>query len=347
MPWVRSSSSDGNVQGYPRVEVIVMTTTPSPAFASTAAKLASRGITVVPLKLDADGFAKVPIFEMYPMLTPADNISHDWTTAAGLGLVLGRPSGNLAVLDVDDIGLAEHLLRHLGKWPRPPLMVRTARHRLHVHVARESAADLVLVQQALVRESLVDVGDKRPTQLVHVDLLATIRCQALDEWQVALPLIERVEEGTMSLRHARVVLHELRNGATRGEGWGEVGISRVTPARFKESLAKAGVVAPVALQGVDLDQWHSTMQVSANVVRLRRRRVIHITPDVAVVVLGRDLAVRHHARVAGNRQPVPVDVDDLGDVFGAQEVLRASFAVLSVRVDEQCLLAVGGAGLDL
>jgi hypothetical protein len=84
--------------------------------------------------LDEDGFAKVPLDAGYSRFEPQDNVSHHWSRAAGLGIVLGKPSGNLGVIDVDDTGLAEFLLRHLSQVAAPPLMVETARGRLHIYV---------------------------------------------------------------------------------------------------------------------------------------------------------------------------------------------------------------------
>ena len=105
--------------------------------ARAAAAYDERGITVVPLGLDEDGLPKRPLDETYPRFRPADNSRHDWSEAKGLGLVLGKPSGGLAVIDVDDLGLAEYLQRQLLKEPKPPLMSTTARGKLHVFVQEE------------------------------------------------------------------------------------------------------------------------------------------------------------------------------------------------------------------
>jgi hypothetical protein len=93
----------------------------------------NRVITVCTLGLDDHNIAKRPLSENYPRFHAADNTRHDWSAAKGLGIVLGKPSGNLAVIDVDDVGLSEHLLRNLQAETAPPLMVRTARGRLHIY----------------------------------------------------------------------------------------------------------------------------------------------------------------------------------------------------------------------
>jgi len=98
-----------------------------------AAVYEEREIAVCPLALDDDGIAKVPLSDLYPRFRPEENTTHDWSAAAGLGVVLGKPSDNLAALDVDDLGLSDYLLRHLQAQPSPPLMVRTAHGRLHIY----------------------------------------------------------------------------------------------------------------------------------------------------------------------------------------------------------------------
>lgn len=103
-------------------------------FLAYAAGYANRRITVCPLGQDDDGIAKVPLSDFYPRFHPEDNTLHDWSRADGLGIVLGKPSGNLAVIDVDDVGLSENLLRLFRDEPNAPLMVRTARDRLHIYV---------------------------------------------------------------------------------------------------------------------------------------------------------------------------------------------------------------------
>jgi len=109
-------------------------------FIRVAHALAARSIAVCPLRLDDEGIAKVPLVKDYPRLTPEDNSSHDWRTAAGLGIVLGSTSGNLAVVDVDDAGLSEYLARRLLDSPTPPLMVSTKRRRLHVYCVEPVAS---------------------------------------------------------------------------------------------------------------------------------------------------------------------------------------------------------------
>src|SRR5687768_1948217 len=93
---------------------------------------ATRGYACLALKRNEDGLPKVPIANSYARRVPAENLGQPWATADGLGIVLGKPSGNLAVIDVDDAGLSDFLLRNLRTVSTPPLMARTARSRLHI-----------------------------------------------------------------------------------------------------------------------------------------------------------------------------------------------------------------------
>ncbi len=85
------------------------------------------------------------------------------------------------------------------------------------------------------------------------------------------------------------------------------------------------------------------MQVGAHVVGFGRRGVIDIAADVAVVLFGDDLRLRHPSRISRNIFVGAVGVDDLVDVFRAQVVLRLAFAVFAVSVDEQHMVALGRA----
>ena len=92
-------------------------------------------------------------------------------------------------------------------------------------------------------------------------------------------------------------------------------------------------------QGFDLGHGHAAVQVGAHVVRLGRRRVVHIAADVAVAVFGQDLGIRHAARVGRHVLPGAEHVHDLVDVFRPQVVLCLPFAVFAVGVDEQGVVA--------
>jgi hypothetical protein len=65
---------------------------------------------------------------------PADNETHPWSEAAGIGISLGAASGNLGCIDVDDAGLADGIQRHYMGHEAPPLMQTTPHDGLHIFV---------------------------------------------------------------------------------------------------------------------------------------------------------------------------------------------------------------------
>lgn len=103
-------------------------------FRDAAALFAAEGWACHPLRLDENGFAKVAIVPNWQTLTPEQNTSHDWEHAAGLGIILGANSCNLAVIDIDDQELAADAAAWYLRSHQCPLMVWTARGRLHVYV---------------------------------------------------------------------------------------------------------------------------------------------------------------------------------------------------------------------
>lgn len=103
-----------------------------PDFFLYALEALSRGELHIPLTFDANGLPKKPIQNGWPALKRDTSILQDmpWAEAKGIGLVLGPASSNIAVLDIDDPGLAEYVLADwtLGK------TVETIRHRAHVYL---------------------------------------------------------------------------------------------------------------------------------------------------------------------------------------------------------------------
>ena len=100
-----------------------------------AARYEAKGIAVCPLGLDGYGQPKQRLDRYASRFRPKDNTSHDWDRpeVKGIAIVLGPPSGNLAVIDIDDRGLADYLLTWLSSLEEPPLMCRTP-HGLHIYV---------------------------------------------------------------------------------------------------------------------------------------------------------------------------------------------------------------------
>lgn len=99
-----------------------------------ARRLVAQGLAVIPLRRNEEGFAKVPALKAWQRVTPEQVLSLDWSSAEGIGLVLGANSGNRGVIDIDDEALAADIVTYFAQNGLHPLMTCTARRRLHVHV---------------------------------------------------------------------------------------------------------------------------------------------------------------------------------------------------------------------
>src|ERR1035441_2103467 len=97
-----------------------------------------------------------------------------------------------------------------------------------------------------------------------------------------------------------------------------------------------------AFVGSDLCLGDAAVQVGADVLRLRGRRVVDVAADVEVEVVVRQLGNAHHVGEAGDVLIVVIGRDDLLDVLGAEVVLRAAGGEFAVGVDEQNLAAASG-----
>jgi Bifunctional DNA primase/polymerase, N-terminal/Primase C terminal 1 (PriCT-1) len=102
-------------------------------FRAVAACYAERGWTTHPLRLNSDGFAKVAMTEAWQELTLADVQALPWGRAAGLGVVLGRASGNAGIIDIDDAPLAADVAAYLIRQHICPLLAWTPRRRVHAY----------------------------------------------------------------------------------------------------------------------------------------------------------------------------------------------------------------------
>ena len=98
-----------------------------------------QGYMTHPLIRDAAGFPKRPIVSGWSDLERDEDVlrSLPWHNAAGIGIVLGRASGNLAAIDIDSVPLTETLLAML-KGARQPRIIRTARNRSHLYLIEAS-----------------------------------------------------------------------------------------------------------------------------------------------------------------------------------------------------------------
>lgn len=92
-----------------------------------------------PLALDGGGYPKRPVVMDWSNLERDEGVlrSLPWGRAAGIGIVLGKASSNLAAIDIDSVPLTETLLSML-QGAKPPLMIRTARNRSHLYVQEQS-----------------------------------------------------------------------------------------------------------------------------------------------------------------------------------------------------------------
>jgi hypothetical protein len=95
--------------------------------------LVEQGITSMPLVNDGNGFPKRPIMQDWTNITTKDVAGLPWEQALGLGVILGAASSNLAVIDVDDVNLANTIIAMM-RGARPPKIVRTIRQRCHIYV---------------------------------------------------------------------------------------------------------------------------------------------------------------------------------------------------------------------
>lgn len=105
-------------------------------FLDAARDYFERGWVTIPLGLDSEGRPKKPLDNGWPE-TPLEweaIESHAWGNAHGLGVVLGRQSGNLGVIDIDDVGLAERCWSALSATPVPHWFVSTIRKRGHLYL---------------------------------------------------------------------------------------------------------------------------------------------------------------------------------------------------------------------
>jgi hypothetical protein len=165
------------------------------------------GWACFPVVRNARGEPKRPRLEplsAFMRLTPADNEKHDWKGAAGIGVALGKPSGLLNAIDVDDAGLACYLAGRLLATPAPPLMSRTPRDGLHVFTVGRPTLPLDLA----VKYPGLPAGKYCLVQLLSVGTFVVVPPTRNYEWLTPLgeaePLYGDVREvwRRLALAHA-------------------------------------------------------------------------------------------------------------------------------------------------
>ena len=97
-----------------------------------------QGLMTMPLTLDAAGFPKRPIVPEWSRLPYSlDALKKlPWEEAKGIGLLLGPASKGIAVIDLDDIELAEAA----AKWTTHTRTIKTVRGRGHVYVRERTSS---------------------------------------------------------------------------------------------------------------------------------------------------------------------------------------------------------------
>jgi hypothetical protein len=97
--------------------------------------LRDRSWLCIPQGLDAKGYPKRALVKDYYHLERTEEVvrAMPWQDAQGLGIVLGQPSNNLGVLDIDDQEVFDVVVAALGI-SRAPRLVRSIRNRGHWYV---------------------------------------------------------------------------------------------------------------------------------------------------------------------------------------------------------------------
>lgn len=110
-------------------------------FRAAAESYREIGWTTIPLMLDSQGFPKRPFTEHWQETTLADIEDLPWERARGIGVVLGRASGGLEVLDLDSPSFALMVRQELERTPPLPYWVETVRQRGHLYVVPKRSTE--------------------------------------------------------------------------------------------------------------------------------------------------------------------------------------------------------------
>lgn len=101
----------------------------------------ARGWVPIALGPDQDGRPKKPIAHGWQKLTlhSPKVRQQGWEKAIGVGILCGEASGNMAVIDIDDDGLAAAVFARLARSHKPFRWVWTIRGRGHLYVKEEES----------------------------------------------------------------------------------------------------------------------------------------------------------------------------------------------------------------
>ena len=107
-------------------------------YAAAQTMFAQHGWISHPQRLDASGKPKVPIVAGWPQLRSIEGLP--WDQAKGIGIVLGPTSNNLAVIDVDDVEMADAVFALVVRGHVETRMGRTISNHLHVYFREQQSS---------------------------------------------------------------------------------------------------------------------------------------------------------------------------------------------------------------
>ena len=78
------------------------------------AELVSAGLSVLPLRLDGTKAPAIKEWKQFQNERPHELELKRWGTRGGVGIVCGKVSGNLEIIDIDDAGLLNDYLAQIS-----------------------------------------------------------------------------------------------------------------------------------------------------------------------------------------------------------------------------------------
>jgi len=110
-----------------------------PNLTDAARQYIQRGWVPVALGPDPDGRPKRPLFKDWQTLHPNDERTRQqgWKRATGIGILCGPNSGNLVVIDSDDVDLAAAVFAKFARSGKPFRWAWTGRNRGHLYLREQ------------------------------------------------------------------------------------------------------------------------------------------------------------------------------------------------------------------
>ena len=113
----------------------------------------------------------------------------------------------------------------------------------------------------------------------------------------------------------------------------------------KQFFLQAFVTIKNRLQFIDFIDRNAPIDMRFHILRRGSLGIVHITTDIAIVVLFGQRFLAHQTAVARYLFLVMIDEANLLDILGTQRVLVFAFLVFAVGIDEEHAFAIGGVGL--